>query len=294
LDNHIHTDFDYAYKYCEEVATSHYENFPVGSLLIPKRKRKFIYSIYAFARYADDISDSVKHTSTEKLKRLNEVEDELTKIENGYLDNLTSETKNIFIALYNTINELKIPVEELRDLLSAFKQDAVRQSYETFDELLEYSDYSANPVGRLVLYVFGYDQKHDKNIFERSDKICTALQLTNFWQDVSTDLNMKRVYIPLETMKEYGYDENLLFQKIENDDFRKIIKSLVIKTKKMFNEGKEIINMLTGRLKLEIKAIIAGGEEILNKIESINYNVLSKRVEINNFDKLKLLRKVFF
>lgn len=294
MDNHIQTDFEYAYKYCEEVATSHYENFPVGSLLIPKKKRKFIYSIYAYARYADDISDSVKYSSIEKLNRLNEIEDELTKIENGYLDNLISGTKYIFIALYNTINELKIPVEQLRDLLTAFKQDAVKQSYETVEELLEYSHYSANPVGRMVLYIFGFNPKFDKKIFERSDKICTALQLTNFWQDVSVDLNMKRIYIPLETMKEYDYDENLLFQKIENDDFRKIIKSLVIKTKKMFNEGKEIINMLTGRLKLEIKAIIAGGEEILNKIESINYNVLSKRVDINNFDKLKLLRKVFF
>jgi len=294
LDNHIQADFDYAFSYCKEVAISHYENFPVGSLLIPKKKRKYIYSIYAFARFADDIADSVKYSEMEKVKRLNEFDIELTNIENGHLDNLLPETKNIFIALYNTVNELKIPVEEFRDLLSAFKQDAVRQSYETFDELLEYSDYSANPVGRLVLYVFGYDPERDKKIFERSDKICTALQLTNFWQDVSVDLNMKRVYIPLQTMKEYGYDEKLLFQKLENDDFRKIIKSLVIKTQAMFDEGREIVNMLSGRLKLEIKATIAGGEEILNKIESINYNVLSKRVDINNFDKLKLLGKAFF
>ena len=294
MDKYIQADFDYAYSYCKEIAISHYENFPVGSLLIPKKKRKFIYNIYAFARFADDIADLVKYSEKEKLHKLNELDIELTKIENGHLDNLLPETKNIFIALYNTINELRIPVEEFRNLLSAFKQDAVRQSYQTFEELLEYSECSANPVGQLVLYVFGYGPERDKKVFERSDKICTALQLTNFWQDVSVDLNMKRVYIPHQIMKEYGYDERLLFQKLENDDFRKIIKFLVNKTQEMFDEGKEIVNMLSGRLKLEIKATIAGGEEILNKIESINYNVLSERVDINNFDKLKLLGKAFF
>ena len=294
MDNNIQADFDYAYRYCKEIAISHYENFPVGSLLIQKKKRKFIYSIYAFARFADDIADLGKYSEKEKLKKLNELDIELTKIEKGNLYNLIPETKNIFMALYNTVNELKIPVEKFRNLLSAFKQDAVKQSYQTFEELIAYSQYSANPVGQLVLYVFGYGPERDKKIFERSDKICTALQLTNFWQDVSVDLNMKRVYIPHRIMKEFGYNESLLFQKLENDDFRKIIKSLVIKTRTLFEEGKDIVTMLNGRLKLEIKATIAGGEEILNKIESINYNVLSRRVDINNFDKLKLLGKVFF
>jgi len=294
VDNNIQADFDYAYRYCKEIAISHYENFPVGSLLIQKKKRKFIYSIYAFARFADDIADLGKYSEKEKLKKLNELDIELTKIEKGNLYNLIPETKNIFMALYNTVNELKIPVEKFRNLLSAFKQDAVKQSYQTFEELIAYSQYSANPVGQLVLYVFGYGPERDKKIFERSDKICTALQLTNFWQDVSVDLNMKRVYIPHRIMKEFGYNESLLFQKLENDDFRKIIKSLVIKTRTLFEEGKDIVTMLNGRLKLEIKATIAGGEEILNKIESINYNVLSRRVDINNFDKLKLLGKVFF
>ncbi|MEO6696327.1 MAG: squalene synthase HpnC [Ignavibacteria bacterium] len=290
----MQADFDIAYRYCKEVALGHYENFPVGSLLIPKNKRKYIYSVYAFARTADDIADSVNFSQYEKLKKLNDFEDELTKIEHDQLTNLIPETKNIFIALYNTMIELGISTENFRDLLIAFKQDAEELSYETFDKILEYSYYSANPVGRLVLSVFGYDIERDKIIFEKSDKICTALQLTNFWQDVSRDLKMKRIYIPSEIMKDYEYSEKLLLNETENDNFREMLKHLVSRTYEIFDEGRDIIKMLSGRLKLEIKATIAGGEMILNKIESINYNVLSSRVQINNCEKVKLLGKAFF
>lgn len=292
--NSTQTDLDYSYNFCKEVAISHYENFPVGSLLIPVKKRKYIYSIYAFARTADDIADSNKICQDEKIKKLNEFENELRKTENKKLELLNPETENIFIALSDTAEELKIPLQEFRNLLFAFKQDAVKQRYDNFEDLISYSENSANPIGHCVLYVFGYNPVSDKECFSFSDKICTALQLTNFWQDVSPDLKINRVYIPNDIMNEFGYNYNLLFDKIENDNFRLMIKYLVDKTKAIFDEGKVIVNIVSGRLKLEIKVTIEGGMEILNKIEEINYNVLTKRVTINNFDKIKLLSKILW
>ncbi len=285
-------DLDYAYSYCKEIAISHYENFPVGSFLIPAKKRNFIYSVYAFARYADDIADSDKLSSGEKVSKLNELNNELNKIETGKENMLIPDTENVFIALSNTIREFKIPVMEFRNLLAAFIQDSVRQRYDSFDELIEYSGLSANPIGHLVLYIFDFSPEKDAMVFNDSDSICTALQLTNFWQDVSEDIKINRIYIPSETMKDFNYNEEMLFEKNENDDFRKMMKYLAGRTKLLFEDGKKITGKLKGRLKLELKGTIEGGLEILSKLEEINYNVLSRRVVINNFDKIKLFGKI--
>lgn len=285
-------DYEYAYRYCKEIAIRHYENFPVGSLLIPKSKRKFIYSIYAFARTADDIADSSKLDEKTKLKKLYEFENELNKSLNSEFDRLIPETENIFIALYDTVNALNIPADELRNLLTAFRQDAVKQRYKNFSELVQYSEYSANPVGHLVLFIFNYDRSADSEAFRYSDKVCTALQLTNFWQDVSEDLKLNRVYIPEDIMKEYNYSYEMLFRKEENDDFLKMMKALIDRTRIIFADGRKILNHVKGRLRLELKATISGGEEILNKIESMNYRVLSRRVKISNYDKLRIISSV--
>ena len=282
-----------AYSYCKKLTLSHYENFPVGSLLIPSNKRKYIYSIYAFARTADDIADSDIYSKEEKLRLLDEYENELTNIELKRSVSLKNESQNIFTALSNTTDELRIPIKEFRDLLTAFRQDAVKQRYNDFDELLSYSAYSANPIGHLVLYVFGFDPVKDEECFEHSDQVCTALQLTNFWQDVSVDLKIDRIYIPGKEMSEFNFNEKMLFDKTENDDFRKMMKHLTERTRVLFEEGRKITDYVSGRLKYELKATIAGGMEILNKIEKINYNVLSQRVTISNIDKLKLLAKAF-
>jgi len=286
---------DYAYRLCKEFTLRHYENFPVGSFLIPADKRKYIYSIYSFARYSDDIADSTEYTEIEKLQKLSELESELKKIyktDPDIQDSLVKETEFIFIALSHTVNELKIPIEEFVNLLKAFRQDSVKQSYSEFNELINYSALSANPVGHLVLYVFGYNMTDHKDCFKYSDKICTALQLTNFWQDVSVDLNMQRVYIPERMMIENNYSMDMLFKKTENEDFKKIVKILVDKTKLLFLEGKGITKVVDGRLKYELKATIAGGMEILNKIEKIDYSVLSKRVKLSKTEKFKLLGKI--
>ena len=286
-------DTELAYSYCKKLTLSHYENFPVGSLLIPSNKRKYIYSIYAFARTADDIADSEIYSKEEKLKLLDGYENELINIELKRPVSVNNETRNIFAALSNTTEELKIPLSEFKDLLTAFRQDAVKQRYNDFDELLNYSVFSANPIGHLVLYVFGYDPGKDEKCFAYSDKICTALQLTNFWQDVSVDLKIGRIYIPERTMTEFNFNEKMLFDKTENDDFRKMMKHLTGRTKVLFEEGRKITDYVNGRLKYEHRATIAGGMEILSKIEKINYNVLSQRVAISNLDKLKILVKAF-
>jgi hydroxysqualene synthase len=274
-----------AYLYCNKIATEHYENFPVGSLLFPKEKRKYIYCIYSFARTADDIADSDKFSEIEKINGLNELDRKLDSIEKG--DYVGDE---IFIALKDTMNSLDIPVQEFKDLLTAFKQDAIKQRYKKFKELLEYSKYSANPIGHLVLYVSGLK---DEKLFNLSDNICTALQLANFWQDVSLDVKIGRVYIPFEEMQKNNYNYESLFEEIENNNFITLMKSLVDETRIIFRNGKELENHLSGRLKYEFRTIYRGGMSILNKIENINYRVLTKRVKINTFDKFILLLKIF-
>jgi squalene synthase HpnC len=274
-----------AYLYCRKIAVKHYENFPVGSVLFPKRSRNFIYSIYTFARTADDIADSDKLTVDEKLRRLNEFEKKLGLIEKGEVFQ-----EEIFFALADTIKSLNIPVQEFRDLLTAFKQDSVKQRYDDFNELLEYSKYSANPVGHLVLYI---SEISDEKLFKFSDCVCTALQLANFWQDVSVDSETGRVYIPFDEMQKNDYNYTMLFDGIENENFIKLMKSLVDKTRVLFDNGKELEKDLSGRLKYEFRTIFRGGMEILNKIESIKYKVLSQRVKISSADKFKILLKIF-
>ena len=294
MDKADYLDLNYAYQYCKNIAINHYENFPVGSLIIPKSKRKYIYSVYAFARFADDVADSNMYTEDEKMNKLNELNSELCKIELNKINEFNPETKNIFIALFDTIEKLNIPIQEFRDLLTAFKQDSVKSRYENFNELISYSSFSANPVGHIVLNVFGYNIKGNEKLFGYSDNICTALQLTNFWQDVSKDLKIDRVYIPKKLMSEYNYNYNMLLAKTENEDFVKIIKILVDRTRILFDEGKQILTLTSGRLKMELKAIILGGEEILNKIERSDYKMLTESVRINNYEKLKILLKVIF
>nr|HMT11939.1 squalene/phytoene synthase family protein [Ignavibacteria bacterium] len=181
--------------------------------------------------------------------------------------------------------------EPLENLLNAFRQDVVKQRYTSFDELLDYCKNSANPVGRLVLMIFGC---HDEEFFKYSDKICTALQLTNFWQDVEVDLRKDRIYLPEEDITTFGYSYKELELKQENEKFRQLMKYEVDRTKKIFDEGKKLIEMTAAadkelkKLSKELKLTWNGGTTILKKIEEINYNVLKNRPKIGTFDKIKI------
>jgi squalene synthase HpnC len=275
-------------KYCRDLAKSHYENFPVGSILVPKNKRDLVYSIYAFARSADDIADNPEYLQEEKLEKLNSLNEMLVS---GNLNPDSFGFSKFLPALFYTIDKGKIPLTYLTDLLSAFKQDSVKNRYDTFEELTDYSSRSANPVGRIVLTIFGYDESRDMNLFSYSDRICTALQLTNFWQDVSVDLTLNRVYIPSTEMKKFGYSYDDLFAGRENNNFIRMIGSLIHQTEDIFKSGAPILNEVKGRLRLELKATYLGGNYILDLIRSIDYRVLKNRVTLNNAGKFKIACK---
>jgi phytoene synthase len=184
-----------AYAYCRRMAEMHYENFPVGSLLIPKARRKYVYSIYAFARTADDFADEgYETTGLTESDRLAALEDWQRRLGDCYAGNADHP---VFVALAATIKELNLPDKLLSDLLSAFRQDVTKHRYANFDEVLDYCTRSANPVGRMILLLFNY---RDEQLHRLSDHICTALQLANFWQDVSVDIRKDRVYLPEDEM----------------------------------------------------------------------------------------------
>ncbi len=278
-----------SFKYCEKIAKSHYENFPVASLLLPKEKRKYVYAVYAFARAADDFADEpgIEGGQPKRLSLLDEWNAKLIDCYNG------KAYDPIFIALSKTVADCKIPIESFENLLKAFKQDVVKNRYESFGEVLAYCENSANPVGRIVLMIFGL---HDENMFELSDKICTALQLANFWQDVEVDLKKDRVYLPLADLHKFGYKIEDLFEKKLNNNFKKMMKFEVDRTEKIFNDGKELINLTAKDMKLkklskELKLIWLGGTGILNKIREADYDIFNKRPSISAFDKLKIFVK---
>lgn len=281
-----------SFKYCEDITKSHYENFPVASLLIPKEKRKYIYAIYAFARAADDFADEpgIEGGKDKRLALLDEWNGKLRDCYEG------KAYDPIFIALSVTIRDCSIPIELLENLLKAFKQDVVKNRYENFDEVLSYCENSANPVGRLVLTVFGVN---DEKMFYYSDKICTALQLANFWQDVSIDIKKDRIYIPKEVLIRSNYGEDDLLNLKFNESFTGLMKSLVEKTETIFCEGKELLFLISRnetmkRLGWELNLTWLGGSEILKKIKLLNYDVLHHRPKLNLIDKIKLITKAKF
>lgn len=281
-----------SFKYCEDIAKSHYENFPVASLLLPKEKRKYVYAIYAFARAADDFADEpdIMGGAEKRLALLNEWHEKLKNVYNG------KSVDPIFIALRNTVEVNQIPIETLENLLTAFKQDVVKSRYDTFDEVLAYCANSANPVGRLVLMIFGC---HDEEFFKYSDNICTSLQLTNFWQDIEVDLRKNRVYLPEEDLKKFNYSYDDLFEKKYDQRFKDLLSFEVNRTQKIFDEGKKLLeltanNERTKKLSKELKLTWLGGTEILNKISEIDYDVFNKRPSISTADKIKIFLKSRF
>jgi squalene synthase HpnC len=278
-----HWPLDRAYGYCEELARSHYENFPVGSVLIPKRLRKHFYSIYAFARIADDFADEgygLGHVERERLELLDEWRRML-------IDSLAGRASHpVFVALARTVSEYDLPPVLFEDLLSAFAQDVTVRRYETFDQLLDYCRRSANPIGRLILLLFGY---RDERQHESSDEICTALQLANHWQDVAVDLDKDRIYLPLEDLSQFGLSVDELMHREASDRFKQLMKFEIERARAMFLRGKPLCTMVSGRLGLELRSVWLGGTRILDRVERNAYDVFTSRPIITSTDKLKIL-----
>lgn len=275
---------DSAYKQALDFAGSHYENFPVISFLIPRNLRKHIAIIYQFARNADDFADEGNLTPEIRIKKLN-------GFEKDFIEALKGNYKNYFWeALENTIGIFNLTPQYFSDLLTAFKQDVTQHSYETKHDLMNYCKYSANPVGRIILEFFNI---RDTESFEYSDAICTALQLTNFYQDISIDYLKDRIYIPKEDMRKFGVTGKIFELKENNSNFKKLLNYEIAETEKLFRKGKKLLNRLPLRLKYEIIWTILGGEKILQKIEKINCNVLNLRPTLTKKDFIEIFFRSF-
>jgi len=265
--------------YTRWLATHHYENFHVVSLLLPRRLRQDFYNVYAFCRWADDLGDEIGDPA-ESERLLRWWESELSRLYQGQASH------PVFAALLLTNQRHGLPIEPFRDLIQAFLQDQKVTRYSTRSELLAYCRYSANPVGRLVLALCGYRDPERQRL---SDATCTALQLANFWQDVSVDLEKGRLYIPLEDLERHGCPIQDVLARRPTPAFRRTLASLVAWARGLFLEGLPLARMVARRLSVDIELFSRGGLRILDKIEEANYDVLTRRPVISKSDRVVLL-----
>lgn len=271
-----------AFDHCRKIALGHYENFPVGSFLVPATKRPHFYSIYSFARGADDFADEGNLPKQERLDLLENWRDMLVNCQQNKVNH------PVFIALAESIKVCELPLQLFHDLIDAFILDVKRSRHATFNDLLDYSRCSANPVGRLILLLFGH---RDEHLHKMSDKICTALQLTNFWQDVVVDLAKDRIYIPQQEQTNFGYGESDLKANLYNDKYVKMMQSLADRTEEMFLEGKPLCQAVGGRLGIELRLVWLGGTSLLNALKKEQFNVFAHRPTIKTPQKVKILLK---
>ena len=293
-------DFEAAYNFCRKLAIKHYENFPVASIFIPRKERKFIYSIYTFARISDDIADEL--TTVNKIERIDALylfERNLMEVENifwtdeAYYDFLPKFKalgyNPIIAALVYTMNEKSISLKPFQKLLSAFKKDIDFRQPETMNELFDYCSYSANPIGELVLRVFDL---YNHLTIELSDKICTGLQLVNFWQDISIDIKNDRCYIPRDFLRKYNLNKDNLQNKNYSVNFSDCLDELCEFTENLLSDGKNLLNYLKpNRLRWEITGTILGGMIILRKLKKLKSGVLEHRPKLNFLDIITIIIK---
>ena len=277
---------DASFEWCERLARSHYENFPVASLLIPRPKRRYVAAIYAFARIADDFADEGYGQDSIPALSVSDRLSALEKWESQLLDSSKGRASHpVFIALGRTVGDLSLPLELLRDLLSAFKQDVLKLRYQDFTSLLDYCRRSANPVGRLILRVFGYnDEARD----QLSDHICTSLQLTNFWQDIAIDAQKNRIYLPQEDLTRFGVTESDIKEQQFSESFRSLLSFEIERTRKLFHAGAKLPELVNGRLKYELRLTWNGGMRMLERIEEAGFDTLRFQPRLRSTDKLRI------
>ncbi|HEX4066325.1 MAG TPA: squalene synthase HpnC [Acidobacteriaceae bacterium] len=270
---------DEALAWCQRLAETHYENFHVASWFLPKRLRPHFHAIYAYCRVSDDLGDEVSHPD-QALALLDLWGAELDACYRG-------EARHpVFVALAATVRACDIPKEPFADLLVAFRQDQTVTRFPTMADVLAYCRYSANPVGRIVLYASGY---RDDERFALSDFTCTALQLANFWQDVRVDYQKGRVYLPHEDMDRFGVDEVNIVARSFTPQFRELMRYEVDYARELFRRGLPLIGKVDSELALDLDLFSRGGLEILNAIERQDYNVLRARPAISKVRKVTLL-----
>jgi squalene synthase HpnC len=270
-----------ARAYCERLARSHYENFSVATWFLPDRLRQHFYNVYSYCRISDDLGDEVGDPQ-ESLRLLDQWEEELKACYAG------SPRHAVFVALTETIREFGIPQHEFSDLLVAFRRDQTVTRFETFDDILGYCRYSANPVGHLVLYLGGYSDAERQQL---SDCTCTALQLANFWQDVTVDFEKGRIYLPLEDLRRFGVTADDIAARRTTPQFIEMMKFEVERARDWFLRGLPLIKMVGRELAVDLELFSRGGQEILNAIEHQGFDVLKRRPVISKPRKLWLVAR---
>jgi squalene synthase HpnC/squalene synthase HpnD len=268
-----------AQRYTRRLATHHYENFNVVSWLLPRRLHQHFYNLYAYCRWADDLGDEISDPG-KALALLDDWDLELRDCYAG------KPSHPVFIALHETISALDIPIEPFSDLLIAFRHDQTVKRYPTWDDVFHYCRYSANPVGRLVLYLCGYRDAERQRL---SDATCTALQLANFWQDVTRDLEKGRIYIPLEALAAHGLTEDDIVRRRFDARYVSLMKELVARTRQLFAEGMPLARSVDSDLRVDIEMFSRGGLAVLDAIEALGYNTLEHRPSIPKSRQFTLL-----
>jgi len=284
-----------AYASCARDAQAHYENFPVASRLLPPRMRPHVAAVYAFARAADDFADEGDRPPAERLALIDGWEFRLRYAADSSQPGPAprpgepSNTIDIFIALGETIRSLSLPVRLFEDLLSAFRQDVTVTRYRTWDQMMDYCRRSANPVGRLVLRIAGYDRPA---LDDSSDAMCAALQLTNFWQDLAIDFDRGRIYLPAEERERHGALEEDLAARRMTPEWKRALSSAAARTRLLFDEGRTVCDGVEGRLRYELRATWLGGVRILDRLEASRFDVVNHRPSLGARDALWIAPRV--
>ena len=270
-----------AQEYCRRLARSHYENFSVASWFLPPRLRQHFFNVYAYCRISDDLGDEVGNQAA-SLQLLEQWESELHACYAG------GPRHPVFVALAETVRQFEIPQQTFANLLTAFRQDQRVTRYETFADLLGYCHYSANPVGHLVLYLCGYRDAERQAL---ADCTCTALQLANFWQDVSVDYAKGRIYLPMEDLRHFQVSEHDIAAQRNSAQFCDLMHFEVDRAREWFERGLPLIEKVDRELAIDIELFSRGGQEVLNAIEAQGYNVLGRRPAISKARKLALVAR---
>jgi hydroxysqualene synthase len=278
-----------AYDACERAVQAHYENFPVASLLLPAGMRRHVAALYAFARAADDFADEGNLAVAERLQLLDGWQQRLHEAARSALPGAPrqpgepADTPNIFLALGESIRSLSLPVKYFDVLLSAFRQDVTVTRYRTWDDMMQYCQRSANPVGRLVLRIAGYD---NANLDAASDAMCAALQLTNFWQDLKIDFDRGRIYLPEDERQRHGALERDLAAGNITVEWQRALSTATARTRLLFDEGRYVCDGVRGRFRYELRATWLGGIRILDRLERSGFDVVGRRPTLGVGDAL--------
>jgi squalene synthase HpnC len=278
-----------AYDACERAVQAHYENFPVASLLLPAGMRPHVAALYAFARAADDFADEGNLAVAERLQLLDGWQQRLHEAARSALPGAPrrpgepADTPNIFLALGESIRSLSLPVKYFDVLLSAFRQDVTVTRYRTWDDMMQYCQRSANPVGRLVLRIAGYD---NANLDAASDAMCAALQLTNFWQDLKIDFDRGRIYLPEDERQRHGALERDLAAGNITVVWQRALSTATARTRLLFDEGRYVCDGVRGRFRYELRATWLGGVRILDRLERSGFDVIGRRPTLGVGDAL--------